>query len=501
MLSVDPTKFKTHAWEHQVEGVEFLIARPYAGLFDEPGLGKSKQAVDTACALYEVNEITDVVIACPAGVKTVWTNLRVGEVALHVWVPSVINEWGTSSKSVCRRDGKLTWTVVSYEYLRSKGHVRALAVQLSGKRVMLVCDESIRLKGHKSQQTDGVLLLRKYCERAYILNGTPTSGNPLDLYCQMEVLSPTILNCDNYYVFRNRHAVMGSSQTKEGRKYPTIIGYQRLDVLKKQVKPYVLRRLKKHRLDLPPKIYHVREVPFQEDSWTRYREMRDRMVAELDCDDVVVARQAITKLIRLRQLTCGFITGTDSGIDRPTSDEKLEAVCQWVDDVVEQEPNVAAIIWSFFRLEQQRYFEALRKKYRVVRVHGGQHKDDREAAVEAFNLQRINLDDKDPIILLGNQQAGGLGLNLTRSHTVAYSSNDYNLVNRIQSEDRVDRGGQTVSPNIFDFLVTGPQGQRTVDHAIFKALKKKEDVATWTAAEWVRDLKNEEPEDFDYLVF
>jgi SNF2 family DNA or RNA helicase len=499
--SVDPGKFKTHPYNHQVEGVQFLVDSPYAAVFDEPGLGKSKQMVDTACVLYEAGAITDVVVACPAGVKTVWTNLRVGEVALHVWVPSILNDWLSDSSTIVRKEGKLTWTVVSYEYLRSTHNVRRLMQQLKGHKVMLVADESIRLKGHKSQQTAGALLLRKVCDRAYILNGTPTGGNPLDLYCQMELLSPQILRCDNFYQFRNRHAIISRVKTKGGKSYPTIIGWQLLEVLKRQVKPYILRRLKKNCLDLPPKIYHVREVPFTEEAWRLYKEMRDQMIVYLSDDDAVVARQAITKLIRLRQLTCGFIMGTESGDAKPTSEEKLQAIVNWVEDVIEQDPSAAIIIWCSFRLEQERYAVELEQKYNVVRIYGGQDKDEREQAVEDFNLKRANQESKEPIILIGNQQAGGLGLNLTRSHWVAYSSNDFNLVNRIQSEDRVDRAGQTVSPNIFDFLTTGPQGQRTVDHAIFKALKMKNDVATWTAADWVKQLKNDEPEQFDYLAF
>jgi len=71
----------------------------------------------------------------------------------------------------------------------------------------------------------------------------------------------------------------------------------------------------------------------------------------------------------------------------------------------------------------------------------------------------------------------------------------------LQSEDRVDRHGQTTSPNISDFLMTGPKGQRTMDHVVFAALKKKEDLANYTTQDWVRELKNEEPFDFDNLAF
>jgi SNF2 family DNA or RNA helicase len=500
---IDQTKFKTKSFQHQLEGVEFLADRQYGGLLDDMGMGKSKVLVDLGCVLWEAREVTDIVVACPAGVKTVWSNLRIGEIAKHCWVDSVINEWASSSTFVVRKEAKLTWTIVSYECLRKPSNVGRLISALKNRKVMLICDESIRLKGHKSQQTVGTLRLRRVaCQRAYIANGTPIGNSPLDLYCQMEILSPNILRCDSFYQFRNRHAVMISAVTKQGKKYGTIAGYQRLDVLKQQIKPHVIRRLKKDCLDLPPKIYCQREVAFTEASWKRYCEMRDQSIILLQDKDAVAARQAIVKLIRLRQLTCGFVSGTDSGETVETSAEKMQAVLEWVEEVVEQEPTGAIIIWSFFRFEQQRYFDELKSRgYSVVRVHGGQNKTEREDAVEAFNIDTKHLDPDKPIILLGNQQAGGLGLNLTRSHNVAYSSNDYNLVNRQQSEDRVDRYGQTTSPNITDFLVTGPKGQRTIDHIVFAALKKKEDLANYTTSDWVQKLKDDEPFDWDDIAF
>jgi hypothetical protein len=40
-------------------------------------------------------------------------------------------------------------------------------------------------------------------------------------------------------------------------------------------------------------------------------------------------------------------------------------------------------------------------------------------------------------------------------------------------------------------IATGPQGQRTVDHLIMKALREKADVANWTASAWIRALREE----------
>jgi len=84
-----------------------------------------------------------------------------------------------------------------------------------------------------------------------------------------------------------------------------------------------------------------------------------------------------------------------------------------------------------------------------------------------------------------------MGLNLTASHTVVYLSNDYNLKTRLQSEDRVHRPGQTSPVSYFDIVAEGPNGQKTIDHTIMKALKAKDDLAKWTASAWLSELKEE----------
>ena len=69
-----------------------------------------------------------------------------------------------------------------------------------------------------------------------------------------------------------------------------------------------------------------------------------------------------------------------------------------------------------------------------------------------------------------------------------YVSNDYNLKTRIQSMARIHRGGQTHDCDYFDVVATGPNGQKTIDHVVLKALKEKENLATWTAAAWRKAL-------------
>jgi SNF2 family DNA or RNA helicase len=63
-----------------------------------------------------------------------------------------------------------------------------------GRRSMIIVDESLKIKNHNAKRTTRLIELGKLCEYKLILNGTPISRNLLDLWAQMEFLSPKILN-------------------------------------------------------------------------------------------------------------------------------------------------------------------------------------------------------------------------------------------------------------------------------------------------------------------
>src|ERR1700682_1737374 len=57
---------------HQTEGTDFLRRNERAALFDEQGLGKSKQLIDAIAAQISSGELAGALIVCPNGVKTNW---------------------------------------------------------------------------------------------------------------------------------------------------------------------------------------------------------------------------------------------------------------------------------------------------------------------------------------------------------------------------------------------------------------------------------------------
>jgi SNF2 family DNA or RNA helicase len=515
MIELNPHRFRTRPFAHQLVGVRALLANPAFALFDEMGVGKSKQVIDAACALYEAEEIDAVVVVAPASVRSVWLDAELGEIAKHSWVASDVAEFHQRGlRRLWRRGGlgaahPLAWIVTNYAFIRNLRKARdaglfgrrrpdklsELLRALGDRRFLLVLDESSYIKNRTTAQARACYLLRQRAARVVLLNGTPIANSPLDLWAQFRVLDERALPFRNFYAFRARYAVMGGWQGK------VPIGWQNLDELQRRLQPYVLRREKRDCLDLPPKLYTTLEVPLTPSSWKLYKEMRDEAVAWLD-KTPVLAGLAIVKILRLSQITSGFLGGLKEGEEdeevalppREIGREKLVALVDWIDELLAtgRERDFRLLIWCRFRAELKRAAARLAAKLIDTRtILGGQTPRQRAEAIRWFQ-EPLGKGDRARRVLVAQPQAGGFGLNLAACHRVVYLSNDFNLLTRLQSEDRVHRPGQDRNVTYLDVLATGPSGGRTIDATILRALRKKEEVARWTTDAWRRALLDED---------
>ena len=491
---------------HQKVGVAKLVKDPYVFLTDEPGAGKSKQVIDAAQILYERGVIERVIGVCPSSVKSGWFDPDLGQLRAHCWDTvgnRVIHYHRRPTEWECgpQHPAPLEWVITNYEYIRTGFKSRSRFVperlnhllSLCGPKTFLVLDESSAVKTSRAFQTRACKLLRGRCERVVLMTGTPVAHSPLDLLAQGNILHPSILSdtpgtvCTLIH-FRTRYAVMGGFQGK------VILKWRNLEDLQRRFKPFTLRRLKKDCLDLPLKLDSVAlTATLGAKTWATYRRMRDEMVVQLEeANSVSVAQQTITKLIRLSQITSGFLGGVEDpeGISLPIqrlSHEKIDVVMGWFHDLVASNPSLKLLIWSRFREECARIKAALEDagEAEVGILWGGSPAEERDHALRLLHPKSA---PSGPAVVVGTPSAGAMGINLVKAHHVIYMSNSHSLNIRVQSEDRTHRPGQTHSVNYYDIIATGPDGQKTIDHVILKALRSRRNLADWTAAAWIDAL-------------
>ncbi len=481
-------QFKTHPHTHQITGTSLLVEHPYFGLLDQMGVGKTKQTIDAACILCERGQIDVVLVVTPSPVRSVWIDPspELGEIKKHSWIPSRVTEWHSKSKVIWKDENpRLDFLVTNYEFLRNKERRDELIRLLKDRNVMMVCDESSFIKNRVAEQTKSCIKIGSTVARRVILNGTPMGNNgPLDMWSQMLFLSPTILPYVNFYAFRAAFAIMGGYQRHQVIKWKDLKKFQAL------IAPHVIRREKKDCLDLPAKIYTQLEVPLSEATWKLYKQMRDDAVVWMD-ENPTMAAQAGVKVMRLAQITSGFLGGfpledNETGVTE-IGREKLDALRHQVTEALKEDKNRKIIVWCRFRLELERVERELKDLLPTFRLYA-QKQSERDESVERFSQQG----ETGAALLAAHVMSGGFGLNFISTDCVFYMSNDRSLLGRMQSEDRNHRRGQTKHVVYTDMIATGPKGQQTCDHQIVKALRAHEELANWTVSAWRKALTQED---------
>lgn len=491
---MDWTRVRLPPKPHQIAGSEFLLTNPRAALFDDVGAGKSKQIIDPAFWLFGRGELDAVVAVAPGSARSVWADPDpvLGEVAKHGWNHTCygIQEYHRKTKALIETRAALHFIVTNYEFLRRPERLEPLLDWIQRRRVWVIFDESWMIKTWNTQQTKAAFKLSRSAARVTLLNGTP--GDPIELFGQFWVLNPAILGFKNIYTFRARHCIMGGFGGKQ------IVGYQNMEEFRAKIAPYALRRLTRDFFELgDPPVRSQIDVRLSPQTWTIYKEMRDNLVAWLGTEEASIAGQAGVKMLRLSQITAGFlggVQGVGNQLDldfvacKQVGSEKLDAVREYL---AMQDPQLHKILlWGRFRPEIERLAHELQPdypSYTVAKLYGGQ--SDAERSV----VKRLLAPDGDPgpALIVGNPQSGGAGLNFAAAQVAIYVTNSFSLKDRLQSEGRLDRPGQTGQVQFIDVIAYGPDGQKTIDHHIVSSLRRKEDLSTWTAQVWRQKLLEE----------
>ena len=209
---------------HQIEAKAHLQEWKVGALFMEPGTGKTR----VACEL--VNMVADVDLVVWIGpLRTIRTADGVTSV-----MDEVAKWGGFRAPAVYYGVESIGGSDRIYLELRQR--------VLSAKRPFIVVDESLKIKNADAKRTKRLLDLGGLCQYKLILNGTPLSRNLLDLWSQMEFLSPKILNM-SLSQFKNTFCRYTTITKRIGgwKTYSRefITGYENVDYLYSLIRHYV----------------------------------------------------------------------------------------------------------------------------------------------------------------------------------------------------------------------------------------------------------------------
>ncbi|OPY59138.1 MAG: ATP-dependent RNA helicase RhlB [Pelotomaculum sp. PtaU1.Bin035] len=417
--------------------------------------------------------IKKVLIVAPSSVVPAWTKDDFGEFAVHANFPyevkalegpiekriKALEEWPQNQTA-------LQVTVTNYE-----ATWRMEEVLKKWSPDMIICDESQRIKTPNARQSKTMHRLGRLAKYRLILTGTPVTQGPLDFYSQYKFLDPSIFGT-SFVNFRSRYALLGGPNGK------MVVGYRNLNELVEKAHRVAFRVSKEEALDLPPFTDQILFCELEPKARRLYEQMRKESVAEILRlmedetleNNKVIAQNVLTRLLRLSQITGGFVAPEGGNVEQ-VSWAKFDLLRETVDGLLEAGKKI--VIFANFVPEIKAictFLENISVKYSII--YGGIPQNQRGEMVTRFQ--------QDPeVTVFVCQIRAGLGITLTAAHMSIFYSFNYSFADYDQCKARLDRISQKF-PGTHIHLIA----ENTIDEKILKVLRGKKSVADAVVDHW-----------------
>ena len=469
-----PMPIKAVPYHHQMEAFRFACGlfgilpgagkesgsrdapprQPGAGcaLLMEMGTGKTLTTIGITGALSNAGRIRRVLVVAPLSILGVWED-EFQKFADFPYCLVVLSGNGSRKRDTLRHmaGASLQVAVVNYESAwRMEKDLGAWRPDL------IVVDEGHKIKTHNISASRALHRLGAKAGYRLLLTGTVITNKAVDVFSQYKFVNPAIFG-QSFYAFRGR--------------YFDMVGYgNHTPVLKKSMEAELMERMhsiafratKAECLDLPEMTDILRQVELEPPALQIYRGLVKESYAELSGGEVT-ATNILTRLLRLSQLTGGFIGNDETSAVEQVSCAKQSALEDILDGIMAEGKKLVIIarfvpeIKAICRLLENR-------KLRYSCIAGDVR--DREAQVAAFQ------NEPEVMVFVGQIATAGLGITLTAASTMVFYSLDYSMSNFEQAKARIHRVGQR-TPCTYLYLVA----RGTVDEKVLAALGDKADLA------------------------
>lgn len=432
------------SWRHQLEAYNFAKDLNAVMLNMDMGTGKTKVAIDL---IQNDPFAKTVVVLCPTSVVSVWASEldKHGSRELEWWSPALKGSVKKRSElvaaTIALRDGVRVF-VVNYEAAWREPMASLLK---ESSPDFLILDEIHRIKAPGGRASRYCQQLARTARRKMGLTGTLMPSGPLDVYAQFRALDEGVFGT-SFAKFRSRYAVMGGYGGYE------VVRFQNESELRDKIR-FMTYEVSADVLDLPEVIHTYRECDLSKTATSIYNKLEHDLYAEFESGEIT-ASNALVKLLRLRQITGGWLT-TDDGDPKQIDTSKARLLAETLEDIG-GEPTV---IFCQFSKDIDTVHEQGRKLGLKVLELSGRAKQNNEWQAGEGDILAVQI------------QSGGVGIDLTRARYCIYYSVGFNLGEYLQSLARVHRPGQERVVTYIHLLARG-----TVDQKVHNALKRKQNI-------------------------
>lgn len=426
---------------HQQEIYDTTKLLEYFALLWEMRVGKTMPMIMTADHLHQLDKIDAVLVLAPSGVHLNWSRKAVPQIANSPY----IFEWSSGKASQVgygklfdkfidiSTDKRLRFFCVNLEALASPKTVNILLNFCKHLRVMLITDESHNFQNPKAKRTRAIFKIKKLCPYRRVLTGTPATQGPFGLWAQFKILHEDILG-RLYVPFKQRYGIFRRVQFGKKRAFEELVKYRDLDHLYERIAPHSSRLTQYDVFGTEDPVYEQRYFVMSKEEQRVFDELKEELIVQLDGGEIISARQAIVCLLRLHQISRGFV-GDGTTIHRINGEELPSATKMLLATVEQLESK--CIIWCKFKEDVNIVISAMiEAKYEVVRYDGSVPVDERPGLLDKFT------NDKNIKALVGTPAAGGVGVDMSAADTTIFYSHTYNLAERLQAIARMQGPNQ-----------------------------------------------------------
>jgi ERCC4-related helicase len=414
-------------------------------LADDMGLGKTLQALVMLQQARDVHGSKPSLIVCPTSVVYNWQK----EIQKFTPTLKVLDLTGSNRFEKYKQLNDFDIVVTSYAILR-----RDINALKDYKFRFAILDESQHIKNADSLTAQAAKSLD--ARNRLALSGTPIENKLSELWSVFDFLMPDFL--EEAHEFRRRYIVPieeRGNQDAERR-------------LKKQVFPFILRRMKRDVLkDLPPKLELVQYCDMTDDQYDLYMKVlektRDEILQEaMERGGKMNHNTILTALTRLRQV-CNHSSLVGNEMSEGLHESgKFEALKEMLTSAIENGHRI--LVFSQFVEMLKIVKQWLVQQGIKHEMLTGQTKNRQEV------VERFNEDDSIPVFLV-SLKAGGTGLNLTGADFVIHYDPWWNPAAEDQATDRVHRIGQDKNVFVYRLITRG-----TVEEKIMRLKDRKRDL-------------------------
>jgi len=455
-------KTKTKPWSHQVVG--WNMAKNVPGFYYavDMGGGKTKMGIDFCTGI----DAHKVLIICPKKVIPVWyKQFQIhGGIDFKVLAHTIPYKTIRQKAEIIQKEVQMSMisnqklaVVLNYEafWRPPLGHTynKDNKIIQAGSLFkihwdLLICDEAHRLKTAAGRASLNIMKLGKRIPRRLFLSGTPMPTCPSDVYAQYRTLDGNVFGRLKS-TFMKQYMITGGFDNKQ------VFGVRKdkEEEFNNKLYSIMYRVSKEEILDLPGVMHEYIKCDFEPKAQKIYNQLESQFIAQVDTGEISVSN-ALTKLLRLSQITGGFATLDDTGKIKQVDSSKMDSMIEKIDDLGYHEP---VVIFYRFKPEVAEIKKRLRRlKHTVSEVSG--------------NMDELqSWQDGHSQIVCVQIQSGGEGIDLTRArYAFFYSKGMLSVGKHDQAISRLDRPGQTKKVMFYHMVVND-----SIDIKVENALKAK----------------------------